>query len=100
MSTKASQGATRNNRDSESNRLGPKKFDGEKVRGGNIIIRQRGTKFHPGLNVGRGSDDTLFAKEDGYVFFNKSNGRKIVSVLTEENIAQLEQSNSPVPATA
>lgn len=100
MSTKASQGSSRNGRDSESNRLGPKKFEGEKVKDGNIIIRQRGTKYHPGLNVGRGGDDTLFAKEDGYVFFNKSNGRKMVSVLTEANIEQLESAHDQVPATA
>lgn len=81
MAHKKGQGSTRNGRDSESKRLGVKKFGGEIVRAGNIIVRQRGTKFHPGENVGRGGDDTLFALSDGQVTFRtKGNGRKYVSV--------------------
>lgn len=98
MSTKASQGATRNGRDSESKRLGVKRFEGQWVQGGNILVRQRGTKYHPGINVGRGKDDTLFAKTDGYVFFNrKGSNRKKISVLTEEEINLLQQ-NAPAAA--
>lgn len=81
MAHKKGQGSTRNGRDSESKRLGVKKFGGEVVKAGNIIVRQRGTKFHPGVNVGRGGDDTLFALSDGTVSFRrKGNGRKFVSV--------------------
>lgn len=99
MSTKASQGATRNGRDSESKRLGIKRFEGQWVKGGNILVRQRGTKYHPGINVGRGKDDTLFAKKDGYVFFNrKGSKRRQISVLTEEEIALLKDSPAAAPA--
>ncbi len=81
MAHKKGQGSTRNGRDSESKRLGVKKFGGEVVKAGNIIVRQRGTKFHPGENVGRGSDDTLFALSEGTVSFRRrGNGRKFVSV--------------------
>jgi large subunit ribosomal protein L27 len=81
MAHKKGQGSTRNGRDSESKRLGVKKYGGETVRAGNIIVRQRGTKFHPGENVGRGGDDTLFALSDGKVNFRrKANGRKYVTV--------------------
>ena len=74
-------GSTKNGRDSESKRLGVKKADGQTVVAGNIIIRQRGTKIHPGNNVGRGSDDTLFALVDGRVKFEHiAGGRKQVSV--------------------
>lgn len=94
MSTKASQGASKNGRDSISKRLGVKRFGGELVSAGNILIRQRGTKYHPGFNVGRGSDDTLYAKQDGHVVFNtRGNGRKYVSVLSEEDIEALEKRN-------
>ena len=73
-------GSTKNGRDSESKRLGVKKADGQSVIAGNIIIRQRGTKIHPGNNVGRGSDDTLFALVDGRVKFEHiAGGRKQVS---------------------
>ena len=76
-------GSTKNGRDSESKRLGVKKADGQAVIAGNIIVRQRGTHIHPGVNVGRGSDDTLFALCDGTVKFEKiSNNRKSVSVYT------------------
>ena len=77
-------GSTKNGRDSESKRLGVKKADGQKVIAGNIIIRQRGTHIHPGKNVGRGTDDTLFALIDGKVKFEKiSNDRRQVSVYSE-----------------
>lgn len=78
-------GSTKNGRDSAAQRLGVKKFGGESVLAGNIIIRQRGTKIHPGKNVGRGSDDTLFALVDGHVKFErKDKTRKQVSVYAAE----------------
>lgn len=78
-------GSTKNGRDSESKRLGLKRADGEFVSAGNILIRQRGTHIHPGVNVGRGSDDTLFALIDGKVKFEHiSGGRKQVSVYAVE----------------
>ena len=82
MAHKKAGGSTRNGRDSESKRLGLKKFGGQFVKAGNIIVRQRGTKFHPGVNVGCGRDYTLFAKEDGYVEFatRGKHKRKFVSV--------------------
>ena len=81
MAHKKGGGSTRNGRDSNSKRLGVKRFGGELVTGGTIIIRQRGTKIHPGNNVGRGSDDTLFSKIDGYVKFERlDKKRKQVSV--------------------
>jgi large subunit ribosomal protein L27 len=81
MAHKKGTGSTRNGRDSNAKRLGVKKYGGEVVRAGNIIIRQRGTKVHPGENVGRGSDDTLFALSDGIVTFErKGKSRKKVSV--------------------
>ena len=69
MAHKKAGGSTRNGRDSESKRLGVKRFGGESVRAGNILVRQRGTRFHPGVNVGLGKDHTLFAKADGTVRF-------------------------------
>lgn len=81
MAHKKGQGSTRNGRDSESKRLGVKKFGGEFVRSGNILMRQRGTKFHPGNNVMRGGDDTLFAVADGHVNFSiKAGGKKLINV--------------------
>ncbi len=81
MAHKKAGGSSRNGRDSESKRLGVKKFGGEKVVPGNIIVRQRGTKWHPGTNVGMGKDHTLFALEGGNVSFaKKANGRTYVSV--------------------
>jgi len=71
MAHKKGGGSTRNGRDSQSKRLGVKRYGGEKVTGGSILVRQRGTKFHPGMNVGKGSDDTLFAKIDGVVKFER-----------------------------
>ncbi len=81
MAHKKGGGSTRNGRDSKSKRLGVKRFGGQAVTGGTIIIRQRGTKIHPGNNVGRGSDDTLFSKIDGFVKFERfGKSRKKVSV--------------------
>ena len=77
MAHKKGLGSTRNGRDSHAQRLGVKKFGGENVTAGNIIVRQRGTHFHPGENVGRGKDDTLFALCDGTVEFTKGNRRKV-----------------------
>lgn len=78
-------GSSRNGRDSESKRLGVKSSDGEFVLAGNIIVRQRGTKIHPGMNVGKGKDDTLFAKADGLVKFEKrGKDKKYASVYPVE----------------
>jgi large subunit ribosomal protein L27 len=71
MAHKKGVGSSRNGRDSQAQRLGVKKFGGETVKAGNILVRQRGTKFHPGSNVGKGSDDTLFALVDGVVNFER-----------------------------
>jgi len=76
MAHKKAAGSTRNGRDSQSKRLGVKRFGGEVVKAGNIIVRQRGTKFHPGVNVGRGKDDTLFATVDGKVTFEIKGPKK------------------------
>jgi large subunit ribosomal protein L27 len=73
-------GSTRNGRDSAAQRLGVKVFDGGVVSAGSIIVRQRGTRFHPGTGVGKGSDDTLFALVDGQVRFAKRNGRRLVDI--------------------
>jgi large subunit ribosomal protein L27 len=81
MSKTKGGGSTRNGRDSEAKRLGVKVFDGTVVRPGAIIVRQRGTHFHPGENVGRGGDDTLFALAEGKVKFGARKGRKLVDVL-------------------
>ena len=81
-------GSSRNGRDSESKRLGPKRADGQFVLAGNILVRQRGTHFHPGNNVGIGKDDTLFAKANGVVRFEQKHlGRKEVSVYEVEEAA-------------
>ena len=81
MAHKKSGGSSRNGRDSESKRLGVKKYGGEKVLAGNILVRQRGTKVHPGNNVGKGKDDTLYALIDGKVKYErKDKDRKMVSV--------------------
>ena len=79
-------GSTKNGRDSESKRLGPKRADGQFVLAGNILVRQRGTKMHPGNNVGIGSDDTMFALVDGVVRFERvGRDKKQVSVYAKEN---------------
>ena len=83
MAHKKAAGSTRNGRDSNANRLGVKRFGGETVRAGNIIVRQRGTHFHPGTNMGCGKDHTLFAKSDGVVLFEVKGpkNRKFVSIV-------------------
>ncbi len=83
MSKTKGGGSTRNGRDSAAKRLGVKASDGTVVPAGSIILRQRGTRFHPGDNVGRGGDDTLFAKATGRVKFGRRGGRKLVDVLPE-----------------
>ena len=85
MAHKTGGGSTRNGRDSNSKRLGVKKYGGEIVRSGNILVRQRGTKIHPGENVGRGGDDTLFATADGVVTYQDfRGGKKRVNVFPAE----------------
>lgn len=85
MASKKGVGSSKNGRDSESKRLGVKRADGQVVSAGSILVRQRGTKFHPGTNVGRGGDDTLFAKVDGTVKFEREGRtRKKVSVYPVE----------------
>jgi large subunit ribosomal protein L27 len=81
MSKTKGGGSTRNGRDSNAQRLGVKRFGGEKVLAGTIVVRQRGTRFHPGKNVGIGGDDTLFALVDGSVKFGERKGRKVVDIL-------------------
>ena len=93
MAHKKGAGSSRNGRDSQSQRLGVKRFGGEYVVPGNIIVRQRGTQFHPGLNVGMGKDHTLFATIAGYVTFERirgKGGRKQISVYAENPHAQAE----------
>ena len=84
MSKTKGAGSTKNGRDSNAQRLGVKVFDGTLIHAGTIIVRQRGTRFHPGKNVGIGGDDTLFATANGTVKFGERRGRKIVDVLTVE----------------
>ena len=98
MAHKKGQGSVKNGRDSESKRLGVKRADGQVVPAGNILVRQRGTKIHPGTNVGIGSDDTLFAKVTGMVKFERlGKDKKKVSVYTEQELkdiaAKLEKKN-------
>ena len=82
MAHKKGASSSRNGRDSAAQRLGVKRFGGQVVKAGEIIVRQRGTKFHPGAGVGRGGDDTLFATESGAVEFGVKRGRKTVSIVT------------------
>ena len=85
MAHKKGMGSTKNGRDSNPKYLGVKAYGGEFVSAGSIIVRQRGTKFHPGQNVGKGGDDTLFAKETGTVKFSRSRGnRRFVHILPDE----------------
>jgi len=87
MAHKKAGGSSRNGRDSASQRLGVKKYGGEKVRAGNILVRQRGTTFYPGQNVGRGKDDTLFALSDGVVRFRHvRKDRKCVDVVAHADV--------------
>lgn len=83
MAHKKGAASSRNGRDSESKRLGVKVYGGQQIKAGAIIIRQRGTKVHPGNNVGKGNDDTLFATSEGVVTFHRMRGRRVVSVLTD-----------------
>lgn len=83
MAHKKGASSTRNGRDSNAQRLGVKRFGGQIVGAGEIIVRQRGTHFHPGLNVGRGKDDTLFALSSGTVEFGSRRGRRVVNVVAE-----------------
>ena len=83
MSKTKGGGSTRNGRDSRSKRLGVKAYDGESLSAGSIIVRQRGTKFHPGHNVAKGGDDTLFATADGRVKFGFRKGRRLVDVIAD-----------------
>lgn len=83
MSKTKAGGSSKNGRDSAAQRLGPKVFDGELVNAGAVIVRQRGTRIHPGVNVGRGSDDTLFALTSGKVRFGKRNQRRLVDVVVD-----------------
>ena len=83
MAHKKGAASSRNGRDSEAKRLGVKVFGGESARPGMILVRQRGTRLHPGQNVGRGADDTLFAKAEGIVTFHNLRGRRVVSVISE-----------------
>ena len=81
MATKKAGGSSRNGRDSAGRRLGVKKYGGQEVISGNIIVRQRGTKFHPGTNVGIGKDHTIFATKNGIVAFKKTKTRTFISVV-------------------
>ena len=81
MAHKKAGGSSNNGRESKAKRLGIKKYGGELVIAGNILVRQRGTKFHPGINVGRSSDDTLFAKASGHIKFTIKRGRKLVNII-------------------
>lgn len=83
MSKTKGGGSTRNGRDSNAQRLGVKVYDGTAVTAGSIIVRQRGTKFHPGHNVRRGGDDTLFATADGKVKFGSRRGKKLVDIIID-----------------
>ncbi len=83
MAHKKGGGSSKNGRDSNSQRLGVKRYGGQTVKGGEILIRQRGTKIHPGDNVGRGKDDTLFAKMAGTVLYHFKKGKKRVSIVAE-----------------
>jgi large subunit ribosomal protein L27 len=83
MAHKKGGGSSRNGRDSNAQRLGVKAFAGESVKAGTILVRQRGSQFHPGVNVGMGSDDTLFAKASGRVVFTAGKAGRVVSIVTE-----------------
>jgi large subunit ribosomal protein L27 len=84
MAHKKGVGSSRNGRDSNPQMLGVKRFGGQFVTGGSILVRQRGTRFRPGTNVGLGSDDTLFAKVDGYVRFDRRGDRRYISIVTAQ----------------
>ena len=86
MAHKKGASSSRNGRESNAQRLGVKRFGGQVVKAGEIIVRQRGTHFHPGVNVGRGGDDTLFALAPGAVKFGQRKGRKVVDIVVEPEI--------------
>ncbi len=88
MAHKKGVGSSRNGRDSNSQRLGCKAFGGQTVTGGSILVRQRGTKFYPGENVGRGKDDTLFAKVPGVVEYSQSRGLRYINIRTAAELAK------------
>ena len=91
MASKKGVGSTRNGRDSHSKRLGVKRYGGEQVLAGNILIRQRGTQYHPGVNVGMGKDHTLFALQDGSVMFKLGRlGRQFVSIVANDQMVAAE----------
>lgn len=90
MAHKKAQGSTRNGRDSNAQRLGLKKTDGETVKSGQILIRQRGTKYRPGKNVGRGKDDTLFALANGVVKFSKKQVKNFHGALMKKTFVHIE----------
>jgi large subunit ribosomal protein L27 len=101
MAHKKGQGSSRNGRDSNAQHLGVKAFGGQQVTGGSIIVRQRGTKFFPGQNVGQGKDDTLFAKLDGVVKFQDRGRRgKFVHILTSAVSAASTETEAPATETA
>ena len=93
MAHKKGASSSRNGRDSAAQRLGVKRFGGQKVNAGEILVRQRGTHFHPGDNVGRGGDDTLFALAAGAVQFGRRRGRRVVSVTAGDGAASADRSN-------
>lgn len=87
MAHKKGASSTRNGRDSNAQYLGVKRFGGQVVKAGEIIVRQRGTHFHPGVNVGRGGDDTLFALSAGAVEFGRKRGRKMINIVPTPELA-------------
>jgi large subunit ribosomal protein L27 len=102
MAHKKAGGSSRNGRESHSKRLGVKHFGGEQVRAGNILVRQRGTKFHPGVNVGKGSDDTLYAKIDGVVRFEVKGmkQRKYINVIMPPTVTETTEVTQTIETTA
>ena len=87
MAHKKGASSSNNGRDSNAKRLGVKRFGGQQVKAGEILVRQRGTKYHPGENVGRGGDDTLFALKPGAVQFSKRRNRKLISMVENEAVS-------------
>jgi large subunit ribosomal protein L27 len=99
MAHKKGGGSSRNGRDSNAKRLGVKRFGGQEVTAGSILVRQRGTRIHPGENVGKGSDDTLYARSTGTVRFHERSGRKYASIDPVETAVASEPAQ-PAPAAA
>jgi large subunit ribosomal protein L27 len=100
MAHKKGASSSRNGRDSNAQRLGVKRFGGQVVNAGEIIVRQRGTHFHPGENVGRGRDDTLFALAAGAVQFGLKRGRRVVNIVTDESVTIGAGAPEPAPASS